>query len=112
MGLDEEVRKWLREGVNVEYYFRKFKGNFKGKNYDCVILFEVYFLNLFSCRYFGGFIFFIIIEKIKSGVILVWGKVGDCVLFYLIFLFIVEYIKFRFCYDERFLNLWVMDKFF
>lgn len=30
MGLDEEARKWLREGVNVEHYFRKFKGIFKG----------------------------------------------------------------------------------
>lgn len=26
MGLDEEAKKWLREGVNVEHYFRKFQG--------------------------------------------------------------------------------------
>lgn len=110
MGLDEEARKWLREGVNVEHYFRKFKGNFKGKNYDCATPPEAYFPNSSSCRHFGGFISSTIIEKIKSGTILVWGKVGDCVPPHLILPLTVEHIKPRLCHDERFLNLWVMDK--
>ncbi|CAG2199447.1 unnamed protein product [Mytilus edulis] len=29
-----EVLEWLENGVNIENYFRHFKGNFKGKMYD------------------------------------------------------------------------------
>lgn len=58
------------------------------------------------------FIFFIILQCFVSGFIFVWGKMGECIFLYLVMLLIVELIKFRFCYDECFLNLWVKDFFF
>ena len=44
--LDVEAKVWLKEGVNVEHYFKKFKGNFKGKSYDCATPQRFIFLTL------------------------------------------------------------------
>lgn len=41
-----------------------------------------------------------------------WGIVSVDFSFYLVFLLIVELIKFRFCLDVWFLNLWMIDVFF
>lgn len=46
------------------------------------------------------------------GVFRVWERVGDDYWFNLVFLVIVELIKFRFCLDVGFLNLWMIDVFF
>lgn len=75
MELDEEARMWLKEGVNVDHYFKRFKGNYKGKNYNSATPPEAYFPNSCSCKNFGEIISTTIAEKIQSGPILVWAGV-------------------------------------
>lgn len=41
--------------------------------------------------------------------LVVWGEVGVVFLFFLVFFIMVEFFMFCFCYDERFLNLWIKD---
>ena len=75
MELDEEARIWLKEGVNVDHYFKRFKGNFKEKKYNSATPPEAYFPNSSSCKNFGEFISSTIAEKIQSGTISVWAGV-------------------------------------
>ena len=53
MESDEVARMWLKEGVNVDHYFKRFKGNFTGKDYNIATPPEAYFQNFSSCKNFG-----------------------------------------------------------
>ncbi|KAJ8321084.1 hypothetical protein KUTeg_002671 [Tegillarca granosa] len=49
-------------------------------------------------------------RTLKNGSILVWGKVGQVEPPYLVMPLTVEPNKPRLCHDERFVNLWIVDK--
>ena len=109
---DNEVKSWIKDGVDVKKYFRKFKGNFKGKAFDSIEPPLAYFPNSTSCRQFGHFIASTLRERLENGSISVYGKVGDSDVPRLVLPLTVEPSKPRVCHDERFLNLWVVDRAF
>lgn len=106
------VRKWFIEGVDVIEFFICFKGNFCGKFFDFELFLSVVFFNFVLCKKYYVFICDVLYEKIMLGVIRVFGKVGECEMFYIVMLLIIELSKLRLCYDDRFLNFWVKDFFF
>lgn len=87
-------------------FFYHFKGNFKGKHFDCDIPPKRYFKNASSCK---QHVEFITREKIASSSIRLLGKVECCQPPKVIMPLIVEPSKPRLCHDERFNNLWIKD---
>ena len=73
-----EILSWLRDGVNIDNYFKHFKGNFAGKCYDSPSPTKEYFRNSDSCKRFAGFIKEGLVEREKNGSMSVWGRVGEC----------------------------------
>lgn len=70
------------------------------------------FANHPSCKAFALFISDALIERLASGAISLWGKVGECPPPHLVLPLTVEPSKPRLCNDDRFLNLWTQDRFF
>ena len=105
-----EVRDWITFGVDVTKFFRPFKGSFKGKNYDCSTPPPTIFPNQLSCKPFASFISDTLLDRLRSGAISLWGKVGECTPPHLVLPLTVEPSKLRLCNDDRFLNLWIEDR--
>ena len=55
------------------------------------------------------FISSIIINRVKNGSLVFWGRVGQVEAPHLVMPITVEPSKPRMCHDERFLNLWIKD---
>ena len=53
-----------------------FKGKFQGRSYDLPIPSHIVFPNVCSCQDHEGFISNCIIERVRNGSLLVFGKVG------------------------------------
>lgn len=104
-----DVLKWLHHGVNVHDFFRRFKGNFKGRAYDSSIPPRQYFPNSYSCVQHVEFICSELCERIATGAIKLLGRVGECKPPKIVMPLTIEPSKPRLCHDERFLNLWVKD---
>ena len=62
------------------------------------------------CKDHTDFIKSTLLTRLKSGSMSVWGKVGKCEPPHLVMPLTIEITKPRLCHDERFLNLWIMDK--
>ena len=101
--------KWLEDGIDVGEFFRRFKGNFKGRNYDSEIPPRTYFQNAAICKKYSAFISKELCERISTGCIKLLGRVGECQPPKVIMPLTVEPSKPRLCHDERYLNLWVKD---
>jgi hypothetical protein len=106
------VLDWIRHGVDIGKFFRPFKGNFKGEAYNSDIPPPAVFPNNPSCKEFGSFIAETLLDRVRNGSLMVWGKVGVCDPPYLVMPLTVEPTKPRLCHDERYLNLWVEDSAF
>jgi len=59
--------------------------------------------------WFRGFIISTILDQVKNGSLLVWGKVGSVQSPHLVLTLSVEPTKPRMCHNERFLDLWMKD---
>ena len=105
----EDVLEWLRDGVDVMKFMKPFKGKYMGVLYDAAEPPSKRFKNHSSCKYFEHFVTTSILERIRSGAIRVWGKVGEVAPPHLILPLTVEPNKPRLCIDARFLNLWMAD---
>lgn len=103
------VQQWIEKGVDISMFLRSFKGNFKGKPYNCKYPPSRHFSNSSSCKGFEDFIRSELIERVKNGSLRLLGKVGECELPNLIMPLTIEPTKPRMCHDERFLNLWTQD---
>ena len=68
-----------------------------------------FFPNSKSCQGFEAFISATIIDRVRNGSLLVWGKVNDVQPPYLVMPITVEPSGPRMCHDELFLNLWIRD---
>ena len=68
------------------------------------------FINNISCKPFSKFISSAILDRLASGAISVWGRVGEVSPPHLVMPLTVEPSKPRLCNDNRFLNLWTIDK--
>ena len=102
-----EVRDWINNGAQ---FFRPFKGSYKGENYNCSSPPPSILPNHASCKPFASFISDTLQDRLRSGAISLWGKVGDCSPPHLVLPFTVEPRKPRLCNDDRFLNLWIEDR--
>ena len=105
-----EVRAWIINGVDVTKFFRPFKGSYKGKNYECSSPPPRIFPNHLSCKPFASFISDALLDRLRSGAVSLWGKVGECTPPHLVMPLTVEPVKPRLCNDDRFLNLWIKDR--
>lgn len=103
------VLDWLENGVDINKFFRHFKGNFKGRSFDADIPPKQYFQNSARCEKYADFISNELHERISSGCLKVLGRVGHCKPPRVIMPLTVEPTKPRLCHDERYLNLWIRE---
>lgn len=103
-----EVRDWINNGVDLAKVFRPFKGSYKGKNYECSSPPRCILPNHPSCKSFASFISDTLQDRLRSGAISVWGKVGVCTPPHLVLPLTVEPSEPRLCNDDRF--LWIKDR--
>ncbi|MES9881504.1 MAG: reverse transcriptase domain-containing protein [Sedimenticola sp.] len=103
------VGSWISHGINVHDFFAHFKGNFKGKAYDCDMPPKQYFPNSNMCKDHVDFIMGQICENIRSGAVSILGNVGTCTPPKVIMPLTVEASKPRLCHDERYINLWTKN---
>lgn len=73
-----EVCDWINNGVDVTKFFRPFIGSYKGKNYECSSPPRCILPNHPSCKPFASFISDTLRDRLRSGAISLWGKVGEC----------------------------------
>ena len=105
----ERVLQWIIKGVNVVNFMRPFKGMSRGVHYDCDIPPARVMGNHNSCNKFSDLISHTLEERLLTGVVGVWGKVGEVAPPRLVLPMTVEPSKQRLCVDARFLNLWMRD---
>ena len=97
-----EVLEWLENGVDIENYFRHFKGDFKGKSYDSERPPIGYFENAPIRMNHDEFIKSTLYDRVRNGSMSVWGKVGQCDPTHWLMHLTIEETKSRLCHDERF----------
>ena len=95
--LAQTVLDWLENKVQVDSYFRHFKGKFKGEQFDSPSPPPRVFMNHSSCKPFSKFITDTILQRLASGAISVWGKVGEVSPPHLVMPLTVEPSKPRLC---------------
>ncbi|KAK3744244.1 hypothetical protein QZH41_015497 [Actinostola sp. cb2023] len=106
-----EVLDWVKNKVSVVKFFRHFRGSFQGRQFDSDIPPPTLLKNNKSCEGFTQFIDNTLLERVLNGSISVVGKVGEVNAPYLTTSpLTVEPTKPRLCHDNRYLNLWMVDK--
>ncbi|KAK3734410.1 hypothetical protein QZH41_010063 [Actinostola sp. cb2023] len=105
-----EVLDWVKNKVSVVKFFRHFRGSFQGRQFDSDIPPPTLLKNNKSCEGFTQFIDNTLLERVLNGSISVVGKVGEVNAPYLVMPLTVEPTKPRLCHDNRYLNLWMVDK--
>ena len=88
--------------MQVQPCFRHFKGNFKGEHFDSASPPQRIFYNHKSCAPFTKFISDTILQRLSTGAISVWGKVGEVDPPHLVMPLTVEPTKPRLCNDNSF----------
>ena len=101
---------WTGDGINVFNYFQHFRGSFKGENFDCDLPLCKIFQNHLSCKLFSSFISRSNLDRLATGAIYLWGRVGEVSPPRILMPLTVEPSKLRLCNDDRFINLWTIDK--
>ena len=99
----------IKEGVKIDRLFKPFKGNLKGSSYNSLFPPPMRLDNAKICEQFRDFITDTIVNWLDTGVLAVWGRVGEGTSPHLVLPLTVEPSKPRLCHDERFLNLWIKD---
>ena len=108
--LSRDVLDWLENKVQLQPFFRHFKGIFKGEHFDSASPPQRIFYNHKSCAPFAKFISDTILQRLSTGAISVWGQVGEVDPPRLFMPLTVEPSNLRLCNDNRFLNLWMDDR--
>ena len=96
----------LKNKVDVEKFFRPFKGSFQGRSYDAAKPPSRVFKNAQITEKFKEFIDATIQKRLKDGSITYVGKVGECAPPTVVIPLTIEPTKPRLCTDARFVNLW------
>ena len=107
--LHNHTAVWEHIAAIAFSFFQPYKGQFKGQFYDSEIPPSVVFQNSVSCKPYVKFISDTIVNRLASGAISIWGKVGEVAPPHLVMPLTVEPSKPRLCNDKRFLNLWIKD---
>jgi hypothetical protein len=99
---ETEVKEWLKDGVNVEKYFKNFEGKFKGKRYTGMMPPSKFFQNAKTCENHAQYIANTLEERIKNGSIRLWGRAEELPEMPKVILpMTVEESKIRLCLDSR-----------
>ena len=96
-------------GSRFRIFFVPFKGDYQGKFYNSATPSAAFFPYSKSCLDFEEFISSTILDRVKNGSLLVWGKVGSVQPLHLVLHITVNTTKPRMCHDERFLKWWIKD---
>ena len=72
----EQILQWLQYGVDVKEFIKPFKGTFKGTKYDSRFPPRKHLKNHQSYRLFTEFISKTLVERVRTGAVRVWGRVG------------------------------------
>ncbi|XP_062591418.1 uncharacterized protein LOC134252891 [Saccostrea cucullata] len=104
-----QVKNWIKNGVDVTDFFTHFRGNFRGSSYNSLLPPKRFFHNSPVCKQFKEFICSELYERIVNGSLSVVGKIGECELPHTIMPLTVEPTKPRLCHDDRYINLWTKD---
>jgi len=99
-GASDQVLSWIKEGINVNEFFKHFKGKF----YDSDLHPSMYFPNAGNCKEFVSCIVKTLKERLINGSLSLVGKVGFCEPPFLVLPLTVEPKKPRLCHDERYLK--------
>ena len=94
-----EVRDWITNSVDVTKFVRPFKGSYKGKNYEFSTPPRCVLPNRTSCKPFTSFISNTLMDRLRSGAISLWSKVGECTPPHLVLPLTVEPSKPCLCND-------------
>ena len=105
----EEILGWLDQGVDVFSFFKRFKGKFRGEDYDSDIPERFYGKNSESCAKNADFVARELENRIRNGSLELLGRYDECRWPRCVMPLTLEPSKPRLCHDERFLNLWVKD---
>lgn len=95
---------FIGDKVNVASFIVPFKGKFAGKFFNSPFPPEMEFPNSPICAQFEEFISSTIIDRVKNGSLVFWGRVGQVEAPHLVMPITVEPSKPRMCHDERFLK--------
>ena len=99
----------VREGVKIDWFFKSFRGNFKGRSHDALRSPSIQLSNSKICEGFQDSISETVLDWVTAGVLDVWGRVGEMTPSHLVLALTVEPSKPRLCHDERYLNIWIRD---
>ena len=106
------VRRKSSSGLSIEWtctsFFVLFKGGYKGQSYNSDLPPHRVFYNSISCKLFVSFISRTILDRLATGAISVWGRVGEVEPPHLVMPLTVEPTRPRLCNDNRSLNLWIL----
>ena len=72
----EQILQWLQYGVDVKKFIKPFKGTFKGSKYDSRFPPRKHLKIHQSCKLFTEFISKTLVERMRTGAVRVWGRVG------------------------------------
>ena len=98
----DEILSYIIHGVNISDFFVPFKGDFQGKFHNSATPPAACFPNSKSCLDFEEFISSTILDRVKNGSLLAWGKFSSVQPPHLVLPITVEPTKPRMCHDERF----------
>ena len=107
--LTPKILLWIKNCVDVQDFFQPFKGQYRGENFDSTFPPHRIFSNAPSCKPFAQFISDTVIDRLRTGAISLWGRVGEVPPPLLVMPLTAEPSKPRLCNDNRFLNLWIRD---
>ena len=104
--LTPKILLWIKNCVDKQDFFQPFKGQYRGENFDSTLPPHQTFSNTQFCKPFAQFISDTIIDRLRTGAISLWGRVGEVPppLLVTVMPLTVEPSKPRLRNDDRFLN--------
>lgn len=102
--LAPQLLNWIMNSVDVHEFFQHFKGCYKGEAYDSTLPPRRVFLNHPSSKPFVKFISAKLLDRLSTGAISLWGKVGGGGS--------TATPSYASLCNDCFLNLWIADRLF
>ena len=85
--------------MHVKEFIKPFKGRFKGSNYDSRVPPRKHLKNHHSCKLSTKFISKTLVERVRTGAVRVWSRVGTAEPPWVILPITIEPNKWRLCID-------------
>ena len=98
------VLNWSRNGIDIHEFLQRFKGQYKGENYNSHLPLPRIFDNNASCQSFGSFISDTNTDGLATDAFSLWGKVDITRPPRLVMPLTIEALKPCLCHDNRYVN--------